>query len=173
MGSRSMWIAVLMAAVLTTSVFMLLPPQSLAPLIGLRYPDVRWIDTAALAARMQDASAPQALVLDVRSSEEFEVSHIRGAVRVDPEQPDLDALQLRDDAPIFVYCSVGYRSAAIARQLTAAGSDEVYNLKGGIFAWANEGRPIIRDGERASAVHPYDAIWGRLLRRDLRWAPTR
>ena len=141
--------------------------------MGLRYPDVRWIDTAALAARMQDASAPQPLVLDVRSSEEYEVSHLRGAIRVDPARPDLEALPLPVDAPILVYCSVGYRSAAIAQQLTAAGADEVYNLKGGIFAWANEGRPIVRHGERASAVHPYDVIWGQLLRRELRWAPDR
>ncbi len=121
---------------------------------------------------MQDSSAPQPLLLDVRSSDEFQVSHLRGAVRVDPEHPDLEALQLPEDAPIFVYCSVGYRSAAVAQQLTASGADEVYNLKGGIFAWANEGRPIIRDGERASAVHPYDGIWGQLLRRELRWTPA-
>ncbi len=42
------------------------------------------------------------------------------------------------------------------------------NLKGSIFQWANEGRPVVRDGEPVREVHPYDAVWGRLLDRDLR-----
>ena len=32
-----------------------------------------------------------------------------------------------------------------------------------IFEWANEGRPVVRDGREVEAVHPYDAVWGRLL----------
>ena len=41
---------------------------------------------------------------------------------------------------------------------------EVYNLQGGIFQWAMEGRHIVdKEGERTSVVHPYSAVWGKLL----------
>jgi hypothetical protein len=39
----------------------------------------------------------------------------------------------------------------------------VRNLDGSIFAWANEGRPLERNGQPAQLVHPYDALWGKLL----------
>ena len=48
------------------------------------------------------------------------------------------------------------------------GYTEVYNLEGSIFAWANEGRPVYRGKERVQVVHPYDKIWGRLLKKSLR-----
>ena len=45
----------------------------------------------------------------------------------------------------------------------AAGFEHVYNLEGGIFQWANEGRALYRAGEPAEKVHPYNRTWGRLL----------
>jgi len=44
----------------------------------------------------------------------------------------------------------------------------VYNLTGGIFGWANSGRPLFRNDTRVELVHPYDEAWGLLLREDLR-----
>ncbi|MEF8866821.1 MAG: rhodanese-like domain-containing protein, partial [Salinibacter sp.] len=63
---------------------------------------------------------------------------------------------------------VGYRSAGVVQALQRQGFSQVYNLEGSIFRWANEGRPVVRDGEQVSAVHPYDATWGRLLTDSLR-----
>jgi rhodanese-related sulfurtransferase len=114
------------------------------------------------------ADDPSLVVLDVRTPEEFAVSHLPGAVRVDPDRADLGSLAVAEESTVVVYCSVGYRSAAIAEALEAAGVERVYNLRGGIFAWANEGRPMIRDGAPVHRVHPYDPIWGRLLRKELR-----
>ena len=50
-----------------------------------------------------------------------------------------------------------------AARLREAGFAHVENLRGSIFEWANEGRPVVRDGREVEAVHPYDAVWGRLL----------
>lgn len=91
------------------------------------------------------------------------MSHLRRARRVDPELTDVASLGLERDDLIVVYCSVGWRSGGIADRLRAAGYTRVYNLEGGLFQWANEGRAFYRGNERASQVHPYDAIWGRLL----------
>lgn len=71
-------------------------------------------------------------------------------------------------AVIVVYCSVGYRSAAVVDALRKAGRNEVFNLDGGIFRWANESRPLFSDHEQVKLVHPYDQSWGRLLTSELR-----
>ncbi len=137
--------------------------------INAQYPDVRHVTTDSLESWMADDSAPQPILLDARTTEEYEVSHLKGAVRVDPDADDLSALDsLSRDTPIVAYCSVGYRSSALATRLEEAGFTNVANLEGSIFRWANEGRPVYRERQPVEQVHPYNAAWGRLLRKDLR-----
>lgn len=143
-------------------------PELLKPLIAARFSGVRWIDTRTLAEWMAPPPAKRLVLLDVRTEDEFATSQLRGARRVDPQARSLDALQIPEDATVVVYCSLGYRSAALAEKLSASGVDEVYNLEGGIFAWANEGRPIYEAQSLAQQVHPYDQLWGRFLRKGLR-----
>lgn len=136
------------------------------------FPEVEQLSTDTLAARLARSDGPVPLLLDTRTEAEFEVSHLPGARRLDPDTPDLSPLaDLPLDTPIVTYCSVGYRSSAMARRLQEAGFRNVANLEGSIFAWANEGRPVYRGGERVPYVHPYNALWGRLLNEDLRWTP--
>ncbi len=137
-------------------------------LVARRFLDVRRIDAGALAAAMSVGGANAPLLLDTRTEAEFAVSHLRGALRLDPSRPLQTQVGDRRERPIVVYCSVGYRSAIVARSLSSVGVHRVQNLDGGIFAWANEGRAVFRNGEPVREVHPYDAIWGVLLRRDLR-----
>ena len=138
--------------------------------VAARYPDVPTVTTGALAARLEAPDAP--VLLDARTPAEYAVSHLPGARRVDP---DATAAELAEglegvgrDREVVVYCAVGVRSAGVAGRLRAAGFERVANLEGSIFRWANEGRPLVRDGEAASTVHPYDPVWGRLLRPDAR-----
>ena len=138
--------------------------QAVDHMIASNYPDVPTISTDSLAERLADDTAPPPLLLDARSPEEYAVSHLRGARRVDPKAkryPGLDTLAT--DQPIVVYCSVGYRSAGVAQTLRKQGFTTVANLTGSIFRWANDGRPVYRDGQKVAAVHPYDASWGTLL----------
>ena len=145
--------------------------QAVGALIERDYPAVTSVSTDTLAAWLADSSRVSPLLLDAREPEEYAVSHLPGALRVDPDaSPDAlaDTLPDEHDRPVVVYCSVGYRSARIADRLETAGFRDVRNLTGSIFQWANEGRPVVRDGEPVREVHPYDAVWGRLLDRDLR-----
>ena len=138
--------------------------QAVDHMIASNYPDVPTISTDSLAERLADDTAPTPLLLDARSPEEYAVSHLRGARRVDPNAdayPVLDTLAA--DRPIVVYCSVGYRSAGVTQTLRDQGFTSVANLKGSIFRWAKDGRPVYRDGQKVAAVHPYDASWGTLL----------
>jgi rhodanese-related sulfurtransferase len=131
--------------------------------VRIRFWNVPQIGTEELATWLK-ADRP-ILILDVRTEAEYAVSHIRGARRVDPEARASQVLAgLPTDRPIVTYCSVGYRSAALAQRLIAAGRKDVFNLEGSIFQWANEGRPLEQDGKPVSTVHPYNDSWGRLLR---------
>ena len=108
------------------------------------------------------------VLLDARSEEEFETSHLQDAVRATNVREARTVLEERDEKPIIVvYCSVGYRSSRLAQQLRARGIGNVFNLEGSLFQWANEGRPVYRDSERVRPVHPFDDDWGELLRGDL------
>lgn len=133
-------------------------------MIAADFPDVPSITTDSLSERLSDASVPSPVLLDARSAEEFAVSHLPGAHRVDPAATTVPALDtLSRDTAIVVYCSVGYRSARIAHRLRTRGFTNVSNLKGSIFRWANEGRPVYRDGRPVTTVHPYNTPWGHLL----------
>jgi len=79
------------------------------------------------------------ILLDVRTPEEYEASHIKGAVLI----PDYDLKatapsKLPDkDAKIIVYCRSGNRSRASALVLLGMGYRDVSDL-GGIIDWPYE-----------------------------------
>lgn len=129
--------------------------------ISWRFPGTRWIERDRLSAWLDEDDEP--MLLDVRRSDEFAISQLEGAIRIDPgaEASELGALDRA--TPIVVYCSVGYRSAALAARLRKAGYARVYNLEGGLFGWANADLPLHRGEQRVATVHPYDAVWARFL----------
>lgn len=137
--------------------------------IRAKYPNVRRITTAELAAWMEDDRRPRPVLLDVRTEAEWNVSHIPGARRVDPTAPpDVAGGHIAKDAPVVTYCAVGYRSAEMAKRLREAGFTNVQNLEGSIFEWANEHRPLVKGSRKETRVHPYNSWWGRLLHDDVR-----
>ena len=130
-----------------------------------RFPSVKWISTDQLARWQSDTGQPQPLLLDARTGPEFAISHLEHAVPIDPYRPSLRSL---GNAPrtgaVVVYSSAGYRGARVAEFLRRAGYTSTVNLSGGLFKWANEGRPIFRgEGRPTALVHPYDRRWGMLL----------
>ncbi len=137
--------------------------------VARKFNEVRQLSTADLAAWQADPERKPPQLLDAREPAEFAVSHLPGAIRVDPEASGEQVLAKIDRArPVVVYCSVGYRSSSLARKLIKAGHAQAMNLEGSIFKWANEGRPLVRDGKPARKVHPYDDNYGSMLREDFR-----
>jgi rhodanese-related sulfurtransferase len=134
-----------------------------------RFPKVEWITTAQLADWLADKQRQPPVLLDVRTEEEWNVSHLPGARRVDPNAPVEKVISgVPKETPIVTYCAVGYRSGALATKLREAGFTNVRNLEGSIFQWANEHRPLVRDDKPVTTVHPYSSLWGRLLIDDVR-----
>ncbi|MFQ3670992.1 MAG: rhodanese-like domain-containing protein [Verrucomicrobiia bacterium] len=134
----------------------------------------QFTDVAQITPAELEALRPRPVLLDARSEKEFAVSHLPSAIRVQGDVlHQLAALGLEADAPIVVYCSVGYRSSVLAQKLQAAGFKNVRNLEGSIFAWANEGRPLVNAHGSTAGVHPFNLLWGRYLDRDKwRWKPA-
>ena len=142
-------------------------------LVRERFPDVTHISTAELERRLRLPKQERPILLDARSVEEFAVSHLKDARPAFSEAKALESLSgAGKSRPMVVYCSVGYRSAELARKLAARGYANVANLEGSLFAWANESRPVYAGALLADRVHPYDAAWGLLLKPELRFAPA-
>ena len=138
------------------------------------FPDVEQVSAEDLRLRLDSGVGKAPIVLDVRTAEEYEVSHLKGAIRVDPDGDLPDFLRALDhEASLVAYCSVGYRSSRIVARLEKEGFTDAKNLEGSIFEWANKGYPLERDGAPVQEVHPYDAEWGRLLEPSLHAYPPR
>ena len=63
---------------------------------------------------------------------------------------------------------MGLRSTALGVALQQAGYSGIFNLEGGIFRWANEGRPLVKADGPATVVHPYSHWTGYLLKKRYR-----
>ena len=111
-------------------------------------------DTAAIMEDVSNdtflalmADKPEALLLDVRTPEEWNEGHLAGASHADywgdeqVFQAAMDAIPR--DRPVLVYCAGGGRSGLTAKELIKAGHREVYNLENGISGWIAEGHPVV------------------------------
>ena len=163
-------VAALVLCVGTVSCARWLGWQALNAEIRHKFPDAPRIRTPELVAWLRDSGRQPPRLLDVREPAEYAVSHLADAQRVEPGS-DPTALGLPKTQPIVTYCSVGYRSAEYAEKLRRAGYTHVRNLEGSIFAWANEDRPLVSDGQPVKQVHPYNRTWGLLLKK-VRRAPV-
>jgi rhodanese-related sulfurtransferase len=96
---------------------------------------------------------PATLALDVREAEEFSLGHLPDALLIprgmlEPkaalDSPARDPQLSDPERPIIAYCGSGARSALAAATLQQLGFSQVRSLAGGIEAWTQEGRPIVR-----------------------------
>lgn len=81
-------------------------------------------------------------LLDVRSPDEYRQFRLADAHLIPIDQLAERLAELPKDRPILVYCAVGSRSAQVYSYLARRGYPEVYNLDGGIYAWAAQGYPV-------------------------------
>jgi rhodanese-related sulfurtransferase len=133
--------------------------------VALKFRDVRQVSPEELVAWMKDPNRPPPLLIDARPSEQFVVSHIDGAVNIDPAAPDMAPLaHVSRDQPVLVYDGPGVMGAAMVVGLQNAEFTRVSNLDGGLFRWTNEGNPIVTGSGPVARVHPINGWWGRLLK---------
>jgi rhodanese domain protein len=92
------------------------------------------LSPAELQRWRQDGKA--FLLLDVRTDEETAVCALPDSVHIPMNLIPLRSNELPDGLPIVVYCHHGIRSLHTAMYLADTGFETLYNLQGGIDAWA-------------------------------------
>nr|XP_022314208.1 uncharacterized protein LOC111118838 isoform X2 [Crassostrea virginica] len=153
--------------------------------ISKRFPLARNVSTHWLDQRLHEGQGSHVKILDCRAENEYDVSHIEGAVRIDYESSPEEILKVAaidqssiDPLDVVCYCSVGYRSSLVAQKLqdyvkhtTGSSNNRMsfFNLEGSLFKWANENRHMTNsEGCETKFAHPYNAVFGKLLNSDLR-----
>lgn len=85
-------------------------------------------------------------LLDVRTPGEYQQARLDGARLIPIDQFVKRLAEVPKDRPVLVYCAVGSRSAQVVNYLARQGYPEIYNLSGGIYAWAQKGLPVLQGG---------------------------
>jgi phage shock protein E len=114
------------------------PPVAKAELDAQGFPEGPYPDRdPALAKQLVDAGA---LLLDVRTPEEFASGHVDGAINIPHTEVPNRIDEIRElvggeaHKPVVVYCRSGRRSGIAKKALERAGFDRVTNL-GGLKDW--------------------------------------
>jgi len=91
-------------------------------------------------------SNTEAIVLDVRTPEEYREGYILHAVNVDYKNENFksEIAKLDTAKTYYVYCRSGGRSANAASYMKSVGFKNVYDLKGGITSWKADKFPVIQ-----------------------------
>lgn len=136
-------------------------------LLRLGFPGTATVTPDALARALASDAPP--VVFDARRAAEYAVSHLPGARLLDVEAGAVIPSPPTPGSMAVVYCSVGYRSSRLVRDLERRGWTGVRSLEGGIFGWAIAGLPLVDAAERSTAlVHAYGWPTGWLLPPPLR-----
>ena len=100
------------------------------------------VDVAA-ATQLVDGDA---VILDVRSPQEFAAGHLPEAINIDVESADFAdrVAGLDESAEMLVYCQTGNRSGVATDEMADLGFTDVSDLQGGIEAWAAAGEEVVR-----------------------------
>jgi adenylyltransferase/sulfurtransferase len=96
--------------------------------------------SAAEAKTMLDRG--QAQLFDVREVWEWITTRIPGATLIPMGEVVQRMQEIPKDRPVIIHCATGQRSAKVTDALRQAGYERVYNMAGGIVAWANEQFPV-------------------------------
>ncbi len=94
-----------------------------------------------LQQRLSDAAAGKPLLLDVREPWEFQICRLPGALLMPMQAVPARHTELDPDADTVVICHHGARSLQVAMFLEQAGFTRLYNLTGGLDAWARTVEP--------------------------------
>jgi rhodanese-related sulfurtransferase len=87
-----------------------------------------------------------AVLVDVRSANQFKDGHINGARNVPGDQiaAGAAALEKLKDKTLVMCCDSGTTSGAAARKLMQQGFNQVFNLRGGLAAWRQDNLPVVK-----------------------------
>jgi rhodanese-related sulfurtransferase len=92
---------------------------------------------------LADSGRPRPVMLDVREPWEFQICRIPGSLHIPMNTVPARKDQLDADAETVVICHHGSRSLQVGHFLERAGFSRVFNLNGGVNAWAMQVEPAM------------------------------
>jgi rhodanese-related sulfurtransferase len=104
---------------------------------------MKTLSVRELADWLADDQRPKPLLLDVREPWEFNVCRIEGSQLMPMRTVPARLTDLEQGRDIVCVCHHGGRSMHVAMFLEREGFAEVYNLTGGVDAWARQVEPAM------------------------------
>lgn len=89
-------------------------------------------------------ATPEAVLLDLRTSDEISKGTIPSATQIDYFRKDFETeiAKLDRNKTYFLYCAAGGRSTETADLMQKLGFTKVFNLKDGFTAWKKAKMPV-------------------------------
>jgi len=87
-----------------------------------------------------------ALILDVRESNEYSEGHIINSLHIPLSglKTRIKELEKYKNKKVIVACRSGHRSSQACANLKKGGFEQVFNLSGGVMAWQSANLPLIK-----------------------------
>ena len=100
------------------------------------------IDADTLMQRLQSSTPP--LVIDVRTSAEYDSGHVPGAINIPHYEMGryIERLAERKGEDIILYCVSGMRASIAADLLNQSGFANLIHLDGDMPGWEKSGKPV-------------------------------
>lgn len=89
-----------------------------------------------------------ALLVDIRSADEYAREHIAQARHIPMEQFSKGTAALQNAKTIIFHCRSGNRTRMNAQALSACVTGDAYVLEGGLDAWKKAGLPVVADASQ-------------------------
>ncbi len=92
------------------------------------------------------AGKSNAVIIDVRTHEEFDAGHIKGSSNVDSGHAYQLPKKVGDEnQEIWVFCRTQHRASYFVSMLYNYGYKNVYLVEGGIVQWIEKGYPLVNE----------------------------
>jgi rhodanese-related sulfurtransferase len=101
------------------------------------------LSPAEFRRRWSDQNSRAVVLLDVREPQELMLARVPAAIHIPMREIPERLHELDPGKPLVVMCHSGGRSRRVAEYLAANGFEDIYNLAGGIDAWALQIDPSV------------------------------
>lgn len=109
-------------------------------------PQDKVVSVDNLFATWQDVQAGKsnAVIIDIRTLEEFDAGHIKGSNNVDSGHAYKLPKKINDEnLEIWVFCRTQHRASYFVSMLYKYGYKNVFLVEGGIVSWIEKGYPLV------------------------------
>ena len=108
----------------------------------LSHANVQQVAPHVLLELIENNQAP--FILDVRTAEEFQQGHIKGAVNISHDllENSTELFKIKKEQPIVVYCRSGRRAQIAYKILDKKGYKQLVDLQGHMILWQQNRFPL-------------------------------